>query len=328
MRTVCLLLGLIAGCRAADADKVRAAVGKALPLLQKAGPVFWEKTGCLSCHHHSLPAMAVSIARDRGFAVDEDTAKAVVKLTADYLGARRDRILQGVVPPGRVDTMNYLLFGLAVERVPGNEATDAGARYLKSRQAEDGRWILLIHRPPLESSEVELTAVTIRALAAYAPPSQREQYAASIRKAAAWLAAAQPRNTEESAFQILGLVWGGGARSSLPPLAAALEKAQRADGGWGQLPGLESDSYATGQALVALEAAGRKVTDPAYERGVEFLLRTQLAGGSWHVKSRAHPFQPYFESGFPHGPDQWISAAGTSWAAAALALTRPGKGRR
>jgi hypothetical protein len=41
------------------------------------------------------------------------------------------------------------------------------------------------------------------------------------------------------------------------------------------------------------------------------------------VKSRSEAFQPYFESGFPHGKDQWISAAGTSWAITALALTNP-----
>lgn len=29
--------------------------------------------------------------------------------------------------------------------------------------------------------------------------------------------------------------------------------------------------------------------------------------------------QLYFESGFPHGQDQWISAAATNWAAMALA---------
>jgi hypothetical protein len=29
-------------------------------------------------------------------------------------------------------------------------------------------------------------------------------------------------------------------------------------------------------------------------------------------------FQPYFDAGFPHGFDQWISAAGTSWATVAL----------
>jgi hypothetical protein len=32
------------------------------------------------------------------------------------------------------------------------------------------------------------------------------------------------------------------------------------------------------------------------------------------------PIQPYFESGFPHGRNQFISAAGTNWAAMALAL--------
>jgi hypothetical protein len=33
---------------------------------------------------------------------------------------------------------------------------------------------------------------------------------------------------------------------------AALTKRQQNDGGWRQLPGLESDAYATGQAFVAL----------------------------------------------------------------------------
>ena len=60
-------------------------------------------------------------------------------------------------------------------------------------------------------------------------------------------------------------------------------------------------------------------TDLAYRRGVRFLLDTQLADGSWHVPSRAIPIQPYFESEFPHGHDQWISAAATAWAAMALA---------
>lgn len=82
---------------------------------------------------------------------------------------------------------------------------------------------------------------------------------------------------------------------------------------------MASDAYATGQALVALREAGTMaVTDPAYRRGVEYLLSTQLEDGSWYVRSRAIPFQPYFESGFPHGLDQWISAAATNWATRAL----------
>ena len=54
---------------------------------------------------------------------------------------------------------------------------------------------------------------------------------------------------------------------------------------------------------------------------MQFLLKTQLGDGSWWVRSRAIPLQPLFESGFPHGPDQWISAAATNWAALALTST-------
>ena len=50
-----------------------------------------------------------------------------------------------------------------------------------------------------------------------------------------------------------------------------------------------------------------------------YLLRTQLEEGTWFVRSRAFGFQPYFESGFPHGPNQFISASATAWAAIALA---------
>ncbi len=102
-------------------------------------------------------------------------------------------------------------------------------------------------------------------------------------------------------------------------MAQVLLSEQRADGGWSQIPTLASDAYATGEALVALRESGAlKPMDPGYQRGVEFLMSTQLEDGSWYVQTRAVPLQPYFESGFPHGEDQWISMAATNWAAMAL----------
>ena len=56
---------------------------------------------------------------------------------------------------------------------------------------------------------------------------------------------------------------------------------------------------------------------------MKFLLGTQAEDGSWHVVSRAAKFQVYFESGFPYGGDQWISAWATGWASMALAQAIP-----
>ena len=94
---------------------------------------------------------------------------------------------------------------------------------------------------------------------------------------------------------------------------------QREDGGWSQTPHLASDAYATGQVLYTLRELGVPAVNAAMQRGVAFLLRTQHDDGSWFVKSRAMKIQPYFESGFPYGHDQWISHAGTAWAAMGLA---------
>ena len=36
-------------------ERVRAAVGKSVPLLQQSPLIFFRKAGCVSCHHQSLP---------------------------------------------------------------------------------------------------------------------------------------------------------------------------------------------------------------------------------------------------------------------------------
>ena len=125
-------------------------------------------------------------------------------------------------------------------------------------------------------------------------------------------------------MQLLGMTWARSSPEKLREAAKALRADQQRDGGWSQLPLLETDAYATGQALTALNLSGQlDASDPAYQRGVAYLLRTQFDDGSWLIRSRSNPFQPYKESGFPHGRHQWISAAGTSWAVMALSLTQP-----
>ena len=120
-------------------------------------------------------------------------------------------------------------------------------------------------------------------------------------------------------MQLLGLHWANADAEKRQKRMRQLRALQRDDGGWAQTPHLESDAYATGQVLYTLRELGVPAADPALQRGAAFLLRTQAEDGSWHVKSRAMKIQPYFESGFPHGADQWVSAAATNWAVMALA---------
>ena len=124
-------------------------------------------------------------------------------------------------------------------------------------------------------------------------------------------------------MRLLGLVWAKAPTLAVKAAAQEIASRQSADGGWSQLTTLEPDAYATGLALYALHEAGVAVTDDVYRKGVAFLISTQYPDGSWFVRTRAFPVQPYFESGFPFGRHQWISAAGTAWAARAIALTLP-----
>jgi hypothetical protein len=159
----------------------------------------------------------------------------------------------------------------------------------------------------------------MRALQLYAPKLDRPAYDRAIQLAASWLAHAQSTDNEDRSNRLLGLAWANTDREATRKALRELLAKQRPDGGWADLDSMESSAYATGKALYALQTAGLPASSAAYERAVEYLLKTQLEDGSWHVRTRAMGIQPYFDSGFPHGFDQWISAAGTSWATLALA---------
>jgi hypothetical protein len=308
--------------RRSDPGVVRKAVEKSLTLLQSIRAPFIEKTGCVSCHNNSLPAMAAGLARERGFKLNGQTAREESEQILGIWNVGREKLLQGDSFGGAQANASYILVGLAANEQPPNKTTDAMVYYLVGRQSADGRWPVGINRPPSESSDIAVTALSLRALQLYAPKGLRQEANARVERARQWLAKATPAHNEDRAFQLLGLAWANADRQALQKMARDLLARQRKDGGWAQHSTLESDAYATGQALVALhQAGGLPVTHRAYQRGVNYLLANQAADGSWMVMTRSFPFQKYFESGFPHGHNQWISAAASSWATMALILT-------
>jgi hypothetical protein len=237
------------------------------------------------------------------------------------LGAAQG-LLQGREGGGSPDTQLYIGMMMAAQNAPPSLATDALVHFLAGKQRQAGNWHGIgAMRAPIQDGDFSRTAMGIRALAAYGTPARKVEFANRIERAAAWLARQTPLSTEDRVMQLLGLKWANTSTRSRESRTRELIAAQRQDGGWAQTPYLASDAYATGQVLYALREMGVPTTDAALQRGTGFLLRTQNADGSWYVKSRAMKIQPYFESGFPHGHDQWISQTATSWATMALSLT-------
>jgi squalene cyclase len=265
--------------------------------------------------------MAVSLARERGLKFDGEAAKEQLRTMVTVRLPERESLLQGVARGGAPMRDSLMLMGLAAEKYTGDPLTVAFTHMLASMQSQDGAWYPHIMRQPLEHSAFSETAYAIRALQLYGPAGRKPEFEKRIARARSWLLAHTPNGNEDRVKQLLGLAWSGAQRDEIRKAAAQLVSEQQPDGGWAQRAGFASDAYATGQTLYALHVgAGLPTADPMYKRGVEYLRSTQHKDGSWYVRSRSVKFQPYFDSGFPHEHDQWISAAATAWATMAVML--------
>lgn len=312
----------------------RQAVRASLEIIQSSMVKFNQMTACISCHQEGLARITTGKARDKGFLLNPE----VIKLQAERIngalnalrplheGALKSPEVMKQVPLIEINEVTpgytWMLAGMMAHNEPVDAARSSMAMVLGRQQSPDGFWSFSVPRVPMQSSFFTFTALAAKALKTYGPAESSDEVKDRIQRANKWLAAAEAKNSEDRAFRLLGLKWTGGNGKDLQTSIAAIRADQHPDGGWGQMPGMPSDAYATGQALYALhEAGGMPVTDPVYQRGVQYLLRTQDEDGSWFVNKRALPLNNYFDAGFPHGESQYASFNGTCWATLALLET-------
>ena len=328
----CLVLGALIGNASAGQDEpvrdLGSAVRRSLLLLQRSAVRWTERRDCFSCHHQGLGALTVGLAREQGVDVDTNWAREQSRFTLRHFRVQKDLIEQGAGLIGGPMEAGYALVALHADGRPPDETTNALVMYLLRTHTWDGSWrIGLPHRPPLEDSDFAATALALRGLQLYNHDDVRKIVDIRVRFATTWLADAETRTLDDEVFRLMGLKWAGGSKKLISAATDALIAKQRADGGWAQIDERESDAYATGQTLVALQQdGGIAIEGDVYQRGVSFLLRSQRGDGSWFVESRDYPGRPanrYFESGFPHKNSQFISYAATCWATSALVLAAP-----
>lgn len=306
------------------ADRIRAAIERSIPLLEKGAKGSADERQCFTCHSQAAPVLALAEVQRRGFSIDKENFERQLRHTAAHLKRGQENYRKGRGPGGKVITAGYALWTLEAGGRKADDSTAAVTSFLLEYQNKADRWRHPGRRPPSSGSEFMTTYVALRGLEEFGTDKQETKIEARRKQVGKWLLKAEPRDTEDRVFRLWALGYYENANDIQKAATAELLAAQRDDGGWAQTTKMQSDAYATGTVLVALiRAGGLSPKHAAVQRGIAYLLKTQRADGSWHVVTRAKPFQTYYESGFPHGKDQFISITASSWATFALALSAP-----
>ena len=300
----------------------------------------WQKNKtCFSCHHQTLPMLAMTELAQRGIPLDAAWLRAQADTAHRYFEERIEMLDDAEHVPGGAATVGFGFWALALDGRPADQTTTAMVAYLLQIQgvkrlsdrkaatppgAEDGRWIASCRRPPMQASAIGDTVLVLIGMEKYASDAQRPRVAKARADAEKWLAQAPLRDQQDRLWRLWGLHHLGGDAAAKTRTLDAILAAQRDDGGWAETDGRQSDAYSSGQTLFMLCRTGAALEHPAVIRARDYLLRTQHADGSWlaesHVTVKA---QPYFENGDPYGEHQFLSTAATAWATAGLAQLLP-----
>jgi N-acyl-D-amino-acid deacylase len=208
----------------ADDAATRVAVQKSLPLLARSDQMWFKKQSCASCHHQALPLMAFREARQRGISIPEDVVREQAdKTVALYRSpGALDRAIQGstILDPGLSES--YFLVAAHAAGLPPSPVLAARMRFVAYRQMPQGYWRAIDYRPPLLGSVFSSTALTLRAIQLYLAPFTPEDAGRRVLRAKQWLLRASAFDTEDLAYQLLGLGWAGASAPEIRPFARRL----------------------------------------------------------------------------------------------------------
>lgn len=337
---------VLAADRSLDESAVQQAVQKSVAWLQNDMQTWHTEHGCAACHHGPMYLWSVSVAKQKGYAVNEpqlqeltqwlltdDQARIFPKVSEPTKGAAVDSNASDRMTLEMMGHKNlsqptiYLTHALnalperdPLKQIGWHKVID----HLSSAQNEDGSFAGRNAWRPIFNTPQILTRFVFAgvqdAIDSSTAGTISERQLQVLRQAGTFLSNQIPDETLQGiVLRILserrssGPVSHGQPSASQATLVIELKKLQRSDGGWSQTDDRETDAFATGQSLTALQRAGVTSTDPAIRSGIGYLLQTQDSKGTWPMTSRPNP-----ETGKPAEFLNPITYAATAWATLGL----------
>src|SRR5438874_8798020 len=94
-----------------DPEEINKAIDKSLPLLQSSSHTFLENAGgCQSCHHQDLTAVNLSLAKEKGFPVNDTILNEVFDSITSVMRSRKDILSENDDPVAIVMGGSYQLW--------------------------------------------------------------------------------------------------------------------------------------------------------------------------------------------------------------------------
>ncbi|MBL8852174.1 MAG: hypothetical protein JNG89_21055 [Planctomycetaceae bacterium] len=288
---------------------------RAIAFLANEVPDWPQQNRCFSCHNNGDGARALLVARLRGWDVPDDS----LTETRNWLLHPEQWETTGGNPDyGDRRLVNVQFSGALAALADSEFAATASllhaAKVLADLQFDDGSWAFEAEGQigsPVGYGRALMTVTTRNILI----QADRAQFAANIAAAENWLRRAEPRTVLDAAAVLWGLAGADDAEAqvSIADRLELIRGAQSDRGGWGPYRIGAPEPFDTAVVVLALQQLPATAdTRQLIARGREFLLATQLPGGSWPATTR-----PPGQESYP----QMIST--TAWAALALIMSEP-----
>src|SRR5947208_4985768 len=242
----------------ATTRQVHRAVDRAIGYLQAESAAWLKTRKCAACHHVPMPLWALGEAEGRGYAIDKE----FVAGTIESLLGSKDKLMASKIfpdpaappdprPQGRGLNMGLPFLAVAARSLPalteGQQQTlKLIAEEIVQKQQPDGSWefFATLRRPPINESQTTDAAWIVMALEGETGPDAPESQREALKKAVAWLAAAElPDSHQDKVLKVLLGSRAGKPRGEMQNTIDELFALQRTDGGWGQTADMPSDAF-------------------------------------------------------------------------------------